>query len=166
VLEVTLRKLAAAAEQNGHEDVLLAADTVVVLDGCMLNKPADAAEARAMLQALRCRVHRVLTAVALAGAERLEAVVGVDVLMRDYSDEEIEASIARGTPFDKAGGYAIQDPDLHPVARCDGCFCAVMGLPLWTVYEFLVRAMPAAGLRPPDATFDRCTACRLRPHAI
>ena len=53
--------------------------------------------------------------------------------MRRYTDEEIEASIARGDPFDKAGAYAIQDPILRPVRRIDGCRCNVIGLPLATV---------------------------------
>ena len=99
---------------------MLAADTVVVQRGVLLAKPADAGEARAMLARLRGRPHRVdhrrlpLLHRAVAGRRIAHAVTSV--LMRRYAPDEIEASIARGDPFDKAGAYAIQDPVFSPVA--------------------------------------------------
>ena len=60
--------------------------------------------------------------------------------MRAYTDADVEASIAAGTPFDKAGGYGVQDPHLRPVERWEGCYCNVMGLPLWTAADLLDRA--------------------------
>lgn len=84
------------------------------------------------------------------------------VRARSYSDQEIEASIARGDPFDKAGGYAIQDGVLSPVESFDGCYCNVVGLPLWTTIELLARAgldtrhISVAHLLP------QCATCPLR----
>jgi septum formation protein len=118
-----------AAGQPGV--VVVGSDTVVVLDGQMLAKPADAAEARAMLSALRGRPHEVITGVAvvLDGREAFDHGRTV-VHMRAYGDAEIEAFIATGSPFDKAGGYAIQDEAFAPVERFEGCRCNVIGLPL------------------------------------
>ena len=82
--------------------------------------------------------------------------------MRRYPDEEIAASIVRGDPFDKAGAYAIQDERLAPVASYDGCYCNVVGLPLWTTIRLLERAglditrVSVADLPP------QCAACPLR----
>jgi MAF protein len=138
---------------------VLAADTIVVYRGRMLGKPEDPEEARAMLQLLRGRVHRVITGVALAtpghARPKLTHVVS-RVRMRPYSDADIQDTIARGVPFDKAGGYGIQDPVLRPVQDCQGCFCSVMGLPLWTVARLLQDAgvAVATGDMP-----DRCRAC-------
>ena len=107
---------------------VLAADTVVVFRGRLLGKPADEAEAWAMLRGLRGRWHRVITAVALArdGRTRVDHAV-TQVRMREYSDEEIAASIARGDPFDKAGAYAIQDECFRPVAEYRGWIDLVGG---------------------------------------
>src|SRR5690606_22830917 len=110
------------------------------------------------------RVHRVVTGVALAvpGLSKPYAVhVTSSVRMRAYTDAEIEDTIARGVPFDKAGGYGIQDPVLRPVEACDGCFCSVMGLPLWTVAQLLQQhtAIPVDLAGMPQ----RCAACPARP---
>ncbi|HLZ73052.1 MAG TPA: Maf family protein [Dehalococcoidia bacterium] len=160
------RKASAALAFAPPGALVLAADTVVACDGRALGKPRDAAEARLMLTALAGREHAVFTAVVLAcGARQLGETAGARVLMRGYSADEIEASIAAGTPFDKAGAYAIQDPLLHPAERCDGCYCNVMGLPLWTVRRLLQTLAPALRPAPPDATLLRCAACPLRDGA-
>ncbi len=145
------------------EAVVLGADTIVVYRGEMLGKPVDAVDARSMLQKLRGRVHRVITGVALAAPgrtrPRTEHVVS-RVRMRQYTDAEIDDTIVRGVPFDKAGGYGIQDPVLRPVEACEGCFCSVMGLPLWTAYTLLRNAGIDAetGGMP-----ERCASCPARP---
>jgi MAF protein len=139
--------------------VVLAADTIVVLDGAVLNKPADADDARSMLSRLRNRDHVVITAVAVAGhgEVRVEAPSS-RVTMRAYSDTEVETWIASGGPFDKAGAYAVQDAAFAPVARIDGCYCNVMGLPLWTT----LRMLSEAGIEAQDAHMpERCLACPL-----
>ncbi|MCS6774590.1 MAG: nucleoside triphosphate pyrophosphatase [Anaerolineae bacterium] len=110
---------------------VIACDTTVLLDGVMLNKPADADEARHMLRLLRGRVHQVQSTLVVRcdGAEVLDVVVS-DVRMRAYSDAEIEAYVATGDPLDKAGSYAVQHPLFQPVERIYGCPLNVIGLPL------------------------------------
>ncbi|MCS6847316.1 MAG: nucleoside triphosphate pyrophosphatase [Anaerolineae bacterium] len=120
---------------TSHSPVLnptiIACDTTVLLDGEMLNKPADADEARAMLRRLRGRTHEVQSAIVVRQGEReCMDIVSSQVAMRDYSDEEIEAYIASGDPFDKAGGYAAQHPTFQPIAQIRGCPLNVVGLAL------------------------------------
>lgn len=120
------------------EAIVMAADTVVVRDGCILGKPADAAEARQMLRTLRGASHEVISAVAVVANGRTDGAEHISrVWMRAYTDAEIEAYIATGDPFDKAGAYAIQHPDFRPVARFEGCFASIMGLPLGLVAALL-----------------------------
>ena len=129
--------------------LVIGADTIVVLDGRILGKPADAADARAMLKALRGREHLVLTSLTLrdtaTGAVEHE-LARSRVPMRGYIDAEIDAYVASGDPLDKAGAYGIQHPTFHPVAEeafCD-CFANVMGLPLCHV----LRRLRPRGMEP------------------
>ncbi len=120
--------------------IILASDTVVSLDGKPINKPIDAADARSMLRHLRNRSHQVFTAITLLDVDHDRSItdVGVsDVPMRNYTDSEIEAYIASGDPFDKAGAYAIQHAGFHPVDRFSDCFANVMGLPLCHILRAL-----------------------------
>jgi septum formation protein len=118
--------------------VIIAADTVVVIDDCILNKPVDVADARAMLRALQGRTHAVHTAVhVLRGARRAPGLASVQVRFRSLRDDEIEAYIATGEPMDKAGAYGIQGYGATIVDRVDGDFFAVMGLPLVTLVRLL-----------------------------
>ena len=135
--------------------ILLASDTVVSLDGEPLGKPRDAAETRSMLQRLRNRTHQVYTGIALIDTDTDRLITDIassDVLMRDYSDEEIETYIDSGDPFDKAGAYAIQHEGFHPADRFDHCFANVMGLPLCHV----VRALRQLGVEPIDDVPSVC----------
>jgi septum formation protein len=133
-----------AARQPGK--AVLAADTMVALDGVLLGKPADEFEAVAMLRSLRGRTHQVYTAVCLAHDGVLAARLAVsDVTMRPYSDAEIAAYVATGDPLDKAGAYAIQHPLFGPVADWGGCYAGIMGLPLGVTAEML----NAAGIAVP-----------------
>jgi MAF protein len=155
---LALRKARAVAARR-PSDVVIGADTIVVLDGRRLGKPRDAAEARAMLEALRGRSHEVVTGVAvLAGARGAAEAARTAVTMRAYGDAEIARYIARGEPFDKAGGYAIQDAELAPAAAIEGCRCAVIGLPLWTL-RGLLREVAGVAARPPE--LPPCPDC---PH--
>jgi MAF protein len=160
------RMKAEAARLAEPEEPVLAADTVVVYGGAILGKPRDAAEAREMLRRLRGESHRVITAVAViprGGRAALLRHSETEVTMRSYTDAEIEASIARGDPFDKAGAYAIQDPILRPVESYDGCYCNVVGLPLWTAVELLRRAgLDVSHVRTADL-LPQCATCPLRP---
>jgi len=125
--------------------VILAADTIGVLDGDVLGKPADEAESRSMLRRLRDRPHTVCTALTLKrldgnpNPQTLTQLTQTIVHMRDYDDAEIDAYIATGDPFDKAGGYAIQHEGFHPVARIEGSYSNVMGLPLETLSLMLAQ---------------------------
>ncbi|WP_422910256.1 Maf family protein [Pseudomonas sp. MAC6] len=121
--------LAALADSDGA--VVLGADTAVVLDGRILGKPRDRADALATLQALSGRSHQVLTAVALVSRERQAArVVTSQVTFRPLSQAEIEAYWASGEPQDKAGSYGIQGLAAVFVSQLQGSYSAVVGLPL------------------------------------
>ncbi len=135
--------------------IILAADTTVADGDAILGKPADADEARAMLYRLRGRAHQVITALTLVHTtigQRVTDVAATEVPMRDYDDDEIETYIASGDPFDKAGGYAIQNPDFRPVATLSGCYANVVGLPLC----HLVRSLRKFGIIPPANVPLRC----------
>jgi len=133
---LSLAKARAVVPQR-PQALIIAADTLVVVDGDILGKPADAREAYAMLTRLRNRVHEVLTGLTLIDAPHRRECVDVvvtQVTMRDYTDDEIRRYIATGDPMDKAGAYAIQAEDLNPVARIEGSYTNVVGLPLCDLY--------------------------------
>lgn len=146
-IRLSREKAQAALKSAPPNALVLAADTTVADEDTILGKPADADEARAMLRRLRGRVHQVYTALTLTeastGRSYTELAV-TDVPMRDYTDDEIEAYIASGDPFDKAGGYAIQNPQFHPALVRSGCYANVVGLPLC----HLVRALWFFGIEP------------------
>jgi len=143
VAAVALDKARAVArEWMGGPAVVLGADTEVVLDGRYLGKPRDAADAARMLRALSGRTHEVVTGLALvdapSGREETLAVT-TRVTMLDASDDEIAAYVATGEPLDKAGAYAVQGLGARLVARVDGCFTNVVGLPVETTRRLLER---------------------------
>lgn len=113
-------------------EVVLAADTIVVIDDAILGKPADAADARAMLERLAGRDHEVYTGVALVdGAERIATrVERTQVRIRSMSSAEIAAYVAGGEPMDKAGAYAIQGWGAVYVEAITGNYTNVVGLPI------------------------------------
>ncbi|HMN26813.1 MAG TPA: Maf family protein [Caldilineaceae bacterium] len=134
------RASAARLGQLGSPALVIAADTVVALGDQVLGKPADAAEAFAMLATLRGRVHEVHSGVSLYEPGRDVQRTRVNttrVEMRAYSDAEIAAYIATGDPFDKAGAYAIQHRLFAPVAAVQGCISGVIGLPLADLRDLL-----------------------------
>lgn len=133
---------------EGRETIVIAADTIVVLDGEILGKPRDAAEAAAMLRRLRGRAHEVMSAIAVvntATGERREALCRSEVRMREYSEAEIAGYVAGGDPLDKAGAYAIQHDGFRPAQHFNHCYASVMGLPLC----HLTRALRQLGAEPP-----------------
>ncbi|HEU5288393.1 MAG TPA: Maf family protein [Candidatus Limnocylindria bacterium] len=129
----------ATAIAASHRDaVVIGADTVVVLDGKVLGKPATPEVAREMLRALNGRTHTVITAVAVAYAGRTsEGAEEVSVTFRQLSDDEIDAYVATREGMDKAGAYGIQGFGATIVERIDGDFFAVMGLPLVRLISLL-----------------------------
>jgi septum formation protein len=113
--------------------IVIAADTVVVLEGAILGKPRTSEDARQMLAKLSGRTHSVMTGVALIrlpDAERRDFVETTQVHFASVSNEEIVKYLASGEPFDKAGAYAIQGLGGRFVPRIDGCYFNVVGLPL------------------------------------
>jgi septum formation protein len=118
----------------------IGSDTIVVLDGAILGKPADAAAARSMLNSLSGRRHRVISGYAVhdrvSGRTISDAVV-TKVFFKDLTSREIEGYIATGEPFDKAGAYAIQGIGAFMVPRIEGSYTNVVGLPLCEVIAAL-----------------------------
>jgi septum formation protein len=140
--EVKARAVAASV----RDAVILAADTMVVLDGAALGKPVDTADAVAMLQRLRGRSHEVMTGVAVLDEPTARAWTGTEVsrvIMARYPDALIERYVDSGAPLDKAGGYAIQDFDGALVDAVVGSYTNVIGLPL----GLTVRLLTSAGVR-------------------
>lgn len=155
VQRLAVEKCRAVAARCEAGDVVIAADTTVADGRELLGKPEDPADARRMLKQLRGRAHQVLSAVALScdGGQttRVEVCIST-VTMRAYSDTELEAYIASGDPLDKAGAYAIQNVEFHPVSAFGGCFASVTGLPLC----HLLRALRQLGFEPPADVPTTC----------
>ena len=145
VQRVTALKLRAAVARHARQGlapgVILCADTTVALGRRILGKPADAADAAATLAALSGRTHRVLTAVALqAGRRRWQAVQVSRVRFAVLPPAVIDAYVASGEPFGKAGSYAIQSGLAGWIAHIDGSHSGIMGLPLHETAQLLRRA--------------------------
>jgi len=122
------------------ELLVIAADTIVVIDGKVLGKPTDAADAARMLKMLSGRRHVVMTAVAVAyRGQTVSNIERVSVTFRELGDDEIERYIATGEPMDKAGAYGIQGYGATIVRRIEGDYFAVMGLSLVRLVELLVQ---------------------------
>ncbi len=137
-----------AGARGRASGVIVAADTVVDLDGAALGKPVDPAEAAAMLRALSGRDHLVHTSYAVVDAgsgRRIEATHTTRVTFVPLGDGEISAYVATGDPMDKAGAYGIQGRGAALVERIDGDFYTVMGFPLG---DFM-RRLPGLGYRLP-----------------
>ncbi len=142
--EAVYRELSGAVKERGDESlgdqalVVLGADTTVTLDGHILGKPEDAADAARMLRTLSGRTHQVLTGVAVATSRRIEVAAEVTaVRFLTLSDREIDDYIADGEPMDKAGAYAIQGRAARWIPRVEGCYFNVVGLPLSLVTSML-----------------------------
>jgi MAF protein len=153
---------AEAVAREEREGIVIAADTIVVDGEAILGKPADGSEAAATLRRLKGRTHRVITGLAVVdpgSGQRVASHVVTLVQMRDYSDAEVAAYVARGEPLDKAGAYAIQDEQFRPVASYDGCYCNVVGLPLKALVLLLRRAGLDIKLDALRSLPSECAAC-------
>ncbi len=143
-------------------NIIIAADTVVVLEDKILGKPADPTEATQMLTQLRRQCHYVYSGLTVAVVPSITDYANnpslitrfhqSKVWMRPYSNAEIEAYVDSGDPLDKAGAYAIQNKDFTPVERLEGCFASVMGLPLGE----LLAALKEIGLSFPMISQQCC----------
>ena len=149
------RGKAATIAASEPDAVIIGSDTIVVVDGDVLGKPADEAEAARMLERLSGRAHTVVTAVAVAWRGELRsAVEEVGVEFHPLSRREIDAYIATREPMDKAGAYGIQGYGATIVARVDGDYFAVMGLPL----QRLIRVLGELGIRYAFGPLDTAPA--------
>jgi septum formation protein len=137
VLDLSRAKAAEVASR--HDDAfVIGADTIVVLDGTVLGKPVDAADARKMLRLLSGRTHEVYTGFCIIekpGGRSAGDLERTSVTFRTLTEPEIDAYVTSGSPMDKAGAYGIQD-DMGAifVERIDGCFYTVVGFPLTRFY--------------------------------
>ena len=142
-----LARLKAEAVRGGPEDIVLGADTVVVVDEEILGKPADAVQAAQMLRRLSGREHLVVTGICLkAPSARVVDAESTRVRLVRLSEQEIQGYVASGEPLDKAGAYAIQGLASKFIDRVEGCYFNVVGLPVALVYKHL------KALRAPAAT--------------
>jgi len=138
-----LAEAKALAVPAAPHEIVLAADTTVVVEGAMLAKPIDAADARRMLALLSGRRHEVLTGICLRRAsETIRDFASTAVWFGPISPAEIAAYGAGGEPMDKAGAYAIQGLASKFIERIEGCYFNVVGLPIALVYRHL-RAFDA-----------------------
>lgn len=142
VILLSARKAQAAAACFGTEDVILASDTLVEIDGVPLGKPKDEADALSMLLRLSGREHRVHTGLSVAWHGECRTVRDTTrVFMRPFTEEEARAYIATGEPADKAGAYAIQGLGGALVDRIEGAYDTVVGLPCAAVERLLLAAL-------------------------
>lgn len=138
VARVGEEKAEAVAAQHAPEDIVIAADTIVVVDGQILGKPRSEADAVRMLSLLSGRRHEVMTGLTvLQGGRMQRCVVRTGIEFRTLSDCEIRAYVATGEPMDKAGAYGIQGGASIFVRHLDGDYFCVMGLPLCPLAEML-----------------------------
>lgn len=138
----------ALAVPADDSEVVLAADTTVVLGSEIMGKPIDAADATRMLCALAGQQHQVITGVFLKrGPDATGDIASTDVWMAPMSDAEIADYVASGEPMDKAGAYAIQGLASRFIERIDGSYSNVVGLPIALTYRMLKRIVTTS-VRP------------------
>ena len=131
VCGIALQKAVNVSLSCGKDDIIIAADTLVYLDGNPMSKPADADDAANMLRALSGRRHTVYTGIALLrGNDNITRAEKTEVYFREMPDSEILAYIRTGEPMDKAGAYGAQGRGAVFIERIEGDFFNVVGLPL------------------------------------
>lgn len=136
-------RLKALAVPRGEDDVVLAADTIVVCQGRVLGKPGDEEEAFRMLTLLSGRDHQVMTGCTLVRGEKVLSFTEVtDLHFRELTEKEIRSYIATGEPMDKAGAYGIQGGAALFCRRMEGDYYNVMGLPVCRVWQALGQIAP------------------------
>lgn len=140
VRQLAVAKASEVARRRTDPALVVGADTVVVLGGLLLGKPADEEEAKWMLRLLSGQTHQVYTGVAVVeipGFLTRDAVEVTDVTFKALTDERIERYVRTGEPLDKAGAYGIQGLGAVNVSRIEGCYFNVVGLPLAKLADLL-----------------------------
>ena len=150
---ISKKKAAAYREQLADDELVITADTIVVVDDEVMGKPADEQDASSMLHKLSGKTHQVITGVTLTTKERQQSFsVLTDVTFKQLSDEEIDYYITHYHPMDKAGAYGIQEwIGYIGVTGLNGSYFNVMGLPVQRIYE----ALKTYGVSPVDGTQRR-----------
>jgi septum formation protein len=150
--------------------IVISADTTVVDGDKILGKPVDASQAAEILRRLRGRTHQVMTALALLvlpEAIMYHETCVSSVTMRDFSEDEMQAYIASGDAYDKAGAYAIQHAGFSPAASYQGCYTNVMGLPLCRVVRlFKEVGYPTLPLRSFSCLTESRNSCAIGPEVF
>ncbi len=139
VVRVALDKARAAAQRAGN-GIVIAADTIVVLDDAILGKPSDARDAARMLTLLSGRGHRVITGLAIIEAATRKTLTRTEIThvwFHNLAQDEISSYVSTGEPLDKAGAYGIQGKGALLVDRIEGCYFNVVGLPLSLLAKML-----------------------------
>ena len=138
VCAIALQKAKNVSQLCEKDDIIIAADTLVYLDGVPIGKPSDAQDAAGMLKALSGARHAVYTGIAIIKGDRHETCTEMTVVyFRELSDDEVTAYVATGEPLDKAGAYGAQGRGAVFVERVEGDFFNVMGLPLCRLTQML-----------------------------
>jgi septum formation protein len=137
--EAHVCRLALEKASSAAGDLVLGADTVVVVDGWILGKPTDQEDAARMLRLLSGRKHRVITGICLKGREVIVDHDSTNVFFAELTEAEIQEYVATGEPMGKAGAYAIQGRASRFIERIEGSYGNVVGLPVAMVYRHLQR---------------------------
>jgi len=135
------KKADAYVEELSESDLLITADTIVWCEGNVFNKPANFAEGKKMLETLSGKMHEVFTAVCLKSASKQTTFYDVSkVYFKKLKSEEIEYYLTNFSPYDKAGGYGVQDwIGYIGIDKIEGSFYTIMGLPVKDLYEELIK---------------------------
>ncbi len=129
-LSLSFQKAIAVFKEH-PDDIVIAADTIVILDNKVLGKPKNSKEAKKMLQALSGKEHKVITGYTIISKSKfINKKVTTKVYFNDLNEELIDSYVATGSPLDKAGAYGIQDKDFKLVKKIEGSYTNVVGLPL------------------------------------
>ena len=142
VARVSAEKARAVAKDCAEEDIIISADTIVVIDGQILGKPKSEADAIRMLNLLSGRRHEVMTGLTvLSGGQSQTRVVRTGIEFRRLTDREIDAYVATGEPMDKAGAYGIQGYFAKYIREIRGEYTTIVGLPLGRLWHELTKFM-------------------------
>ncbi len=140
VLRVAMDKAAAAKKRTNDEDIVVAADTEVILDNNIIGKPTDEENAVSILGELSDRTHKVISVVIVHGKDALSVVTTNLVTFREISEQERRWYCKTCAPLDKAGAYGVQDAGAGFIDRLDGSYSSVMGLPLKETRQLLQQS--------------------------
>ncbi|MFL2803766.1 MAG: Maf family protein [Dehalococcoidia bacterium] len=163
VIRMSLLKSLSVTSIVDNDVLIIGSDTVVVHESNILLKPVDSDDASRMLESLRNKSHEVYTGICLLSLGSKKVITDFEttiVNMRDFSSEEISKYIESGEYVDKAGSYAIQSDEFHPVNNISGCYPSVVGLPVCKIARYLDKFNIKIQIEQLNE-FKKCTNCEL-----